>query len=113
MASIYNFKEHTRGDTFKEQGLVVSINGTPVDLAGAKIRMDLKASYNAPASLSLNETSGITIDLGTAGRFVIDEQIIDIDAGNYLYDIEITNSAGQVFTYVKGTFPILQDVTNG
>jgi hypothetical protein len=60
-----------------------------------------------------NEVSGgITVlNPPTDGIFKIDSQIVDIEIGNHVYDIEITFANGDVRTYVSGNWLIYQDIS--
>lgn len=111
--STYNFNDHIKGDTFRELIFNISKNGTAMDLSQCSIKMHLRIrpEYNIPA-LSLSTDEGITIDPVVAGRFAIDEQIIDIPAANYYYDIEFNfTDDDTIRTYISGRFNIVQDIT--
>ena len=110
---IYNFKDHTKGDTFKAINFTLDEDGTPVDLTGASIRMMVKLNAtDTNFALEVSTSSGgMLITDAANGAFTFEEQIIDIDAAKYVYDIEITDTNGNVNTYIKGSWHILQDVT--
>ena len=61
--------------------------------------------------MQMVDNAGITITDDVNGHFKINEQIIDICAYNYLYDIEIEFGDGTVKTYISGNFLIKNDVT--
>ena len=102
---------HYKGDTFKEYPFTISKNGAPLNLTNAVIKMQLKKEFKGASFLTLQSGSGITITNPTAGEFKINEQIIDIEAYNYLYDLQIKLADNTVKTYIKGYFNIIQDVT--
>jgi hypothetical protein len=105
---------HTKGDTFNQVAFEVKKNGTAINLTGATIKMQLRKLYtDTTAALSLTSASsaGITITNASAGQFKINEQIIDIEVFNYVYDIQFTLSSGEVKTYVKGGFNVTPEVT--
>ena len=108
----YNFKDHIKGDTFKEQLFTFSKNGSPIDLTGAGIKIQFKPNKSdVSAALTMEVGSGITIVDATEGQFKINEQIIDLTPDIYYYDIQLNNSDSTVFTYVSGTIRITQDIT--
>ena len=74
--------------------------------------MQLRKEYGGLIALSLTSVAnaGITITDATNGLFKINQQIIDIVAFNYIYDIELDYD-GLVKTYVDGNFLITNDVT--
>lgn len=104
--------EHYKGDTFKQIPMVYKLNGTPQDLTGAVIRMQLRKEKDGVSYLELTsvDDAGITITDALNGAFKINEQIIDIQSGNYIYDIEF-NINGIIETLIKGDFIITNDVT--
>jgi len=104
--------EHYKGDTFKQIPMVYKLNGTPQDLTGAIIRMQLRKEKDGVSYLELTsvDDAGITITDALNGAFKINEQIIDIQSGNYIYDIEF-NINGVIETLIKGDFIITNDVT--
>jgi hypothetical protein len=56
-------------------------------------------------------TPSLTITNAINGEFEIDEQIIDVCAGIYKYDIEIALANGEIHSWVKGFFEITNDIT--
>lgn len=107
----YNFKTY-RGDTFDGVEFQINVNGSPLNLTGATLLMVIKTTANAPTvSATLTETTGLTITNALQGKFVIDEQILPLSAGQYIYDIQITIGT-KVKSYIKGSILVEQDVSN-
>jgi len=102
-----------RGDTFKEYPFEILINSDPLDLTDAVIKMDVKKDACGIPLLSLSSVmdNGITITDAVSGLFKINEQIINIPAGNYQYDIQITLENGTVNTWVGGLFQVINTIT--
>ena len=75
--------------------------------------MQLRKECGGKIYLSLTSvaSAGLTITNASQGRFKINNQIINIDSGVYLYDIEITFSNGEVKTWVSGEFNVKCDIT--
>lgn len=105
--------QNIKGDTFNEVTFELLLNDSPYSLENAIIRMQLRKEYGGIPVLSLTsiEDTGITITNAELGHFKINEQVIDICAYNYLYDIEIQFGDGTVKTYISGNFLIKNDVT--
>lgn len=103
---------HKRGDTFNQVPFEIKINDVVVNLTDTTIRMQLRKEYGGVVALSLTSVAnaGITITDAVNGLFKINEQIINIDACNYLYDIQF-DFDGEIKTYVSGNFLITNDVT--
>jgi len=106
MASTLNLQTK-RGDTFKQVNFQINKNGITLNLTDAIIKMQLRKE---PGGLIAYEPT-ITVYPGFFGTFSIDEQIIDIQACNYQYDIQITTSDDEVNTWVYGIFTVLDDIT--
>ena len=104
--------EHYKGDTFKQIPMVYKLNGVAQNLTGAIIRMQLRKEKDGVSYLELTSVAnaGITITNASGGGFKINTQMIDIQAGNYVYDIEF-NIGGVIETLIKGDFIITNDVT--
>ena len=105
---------HIKGDTFDEVAFSIKINNVVLDLTGAVIKMQLKKnSTDVVPSLSFTSVAaaGITITNATGGLFKINQQIINIDVFNYVYDIQLTLASGVIKTYVSGTFSVTQEIT--
>jgi hypothetical protein len=104
---------HKKGDTFDEVPFQIFFNTVPLDISDAIIRMQLRLEYGGNVYLALTsvDNEGITILDPLEGIFKINEQIINIKANSYIYDIEIIFSNGEVKTWVSGNFNILPDVT--
>ena len=108
----YNFDPHVKGNTFLGKEFAIDIGGTPPNLTGALIQMQLRLTPIHPTAHELSTTNGmIEINDAVNAHFRIKEQIIDFPATNYFYDIKITYASGKIRTYIGGYFPILQNVT--
>jgi hypothetical protein len=103
---------HKKGDTFEAVDFELKINDGEVNLTDTIIRMQVRKSYGD--AIVLNFTSvddeGITITDAVNGLFKINQQIIDVPAYNYIYDIQF-NFDGEIKTYISGNFVITNDVT--
>ena len=106
----YDFATHRKGDTWQPPTFTGNIDGTAINLAGATIAMKVR-DCNGAEMLSLTSVSGITITDAVGGVFKIDDQVLDIAAGVYNYDIEFTLSDGNIFTWIVGKLIVSQDQT--
>jgi hypothetical protein len=111
---IFNFAAK-KGDTYPGNYIFqVLVNNTPLDLTGAVIKADFKASPDHVVALTMisnGDTPKIEITDAQAGKFRFKKQIIDVKAGAYVYDVQITTQGGDVYTYLKGTLTVEQDIT--
>ena len=108
----YHFKPHRRGDTWDGLALTYTLDGQPIDLSGASIRLHLRRSANdGRVALSLStDNSGILITDAAAGQFQMPAQIIDLPPHTYVHDLEITLSNGIRKTRMAGTWKITGDI---
>lgn len=106
MASTLNFTTK-RGDTFKRMDFQININTIPLDLTDGDVKIQLRKEAGGVVAF----TPTLTIFDPTNGEFCINEQIIDIQACNYRYDIQVTTEIGEVNTWVSGLFTITDDIT--
>jgi len=95
--------KHYQGTTFKEMPFAILVDGSPINLTGAVIRMRLRKEPKGVVFLDLTSVAnaGITITAPTSGQFKINKQIIDIEPFNYYYDIKITFENGDVETWIR------------
>jgi hypothetical protein len=104
---------HIKGDSFEAVNFALLVNTVALNLTGCTLRMQLRKEYGGIVYLSLTSvaSAGITITNATTGLFRINKQIINIDANNYIYDIELIKADGTVKTYISGNFYVTNDVT--
>lgn len=113
----YTIPAHTKGDTFMNGLGIVFVMTTgagqsPMDLTGFKIRCQFRfGSKTGSVVITATETSGIVIYDTNKFSLLADSYIIDWAVGTYYYDIEFTDTAGVINTYLEGTIAITQDVT--
>jgi len=97
-----------RGDTFLEVPFQIVINSVPLNLTGAVIRMQVRKDAGTPIVFEPT----ITITNALNGSLKIDEQIFNVCAGVYKYDIEFQLASGGVHSdWIYGIFEITNDIT--
>lgn len=85
---------------------------TPIDLSGSTIVIQVRTSAEAPeATLTLSTTSSTITITGDDHNQITLNKKVDIPAGNYVYDIDITFPSMDSKTYVWGTFYVQEDIT--
>jgi hypothetical protein len=106
---------HYRGDTFPGRAVNISLSGSPIDLTGASIKMQIKSKdSDVEAKLEASTDNGLIVITDAAnGSFkFLEDTIIDLVPKEYRYDVQITLSNGKVLTPIKNTtFTIEGDVT--
>lgn len=98
---------HKRGDTFYQTPINIKVNNVDLDLTDAVILMQLRKEPGGVIAF----TPDLTITDAEGGDFQIDEQIINIPACRYQYDIQITLADDTVITWISGLFIINDDIS--
>lgn len=104
-----------------EQGATLNLvltwrnpDGSPIDVTGYTAKMQVRASKaDSTALLTLQTGSGITLG-GAAGTITLNASASatgGIDAGGYVYDLEMTSSDGTVTRLIEGAFTVSGQVT--
>ena len=112
-AGIYN--------TTIDQGSIWSVvlvytdsNNVPVNLTGFTATMQLRQSYNsATADLTLSTASGGISIVGATGTITITASATQtglLDAGLYVYDLELT-SGSNISRLIQGQLTVAEQVT--
>lgn len=116
--STYKIPDAVKNDTYIGITFNVEVNSVLLDLTGCSIKMDVKKNskdYTPPLKTFRTGASSpdgsLTITDAVNGQFELDEQVIDIEAGNHYYDIQITFPDSSIKTYICGRWQIIQDIT--
>jgi hypothetical protein len=85
---------------------------TPVDLSGSTILIQVRPSA-ASATIALElSTADTSILIGGANRNQITlNKKVDVTAGSYVYDMNVTFPSGEVKTYIWGNFIVQEDIS--
>ena len=117
MAATYNIPTQYNGDTFEQ----VTFNfyttsaeaGNEIDLTNATPKMDIRRdNVRGKVVKQLTIGDGLEWVNQADGQLRTTAFLIDWGGGKYVYDLEITYSATNVQTYVKGSFNVTEDVTD-
>jgi len=103
----YNFPDHIKGDTFKSREITFGF-----DLTGAKIDMQFKSIKGGRVVFTWSTTEdSISITDAINGVVLMKTRVLGYRKDSYIYDLQITNSNGDVRTYFGGKINITQDIT--
>lgn len=100
-----------RNDTWSQVFRILS-NNEPVDLTGCTILIQIRKKANATTSEMSLSTTDNSISIG--GEFnnqITLDKIVNIAAGSYVYDMNITFPNSHVKTYLWGSFYVQEDIT--
>lgn len=103
----------TRGDTLTRLWRLKDSAGVAIDLTGATARLQLRDSRMNKIAEASTATDEIVIN-GAAGviTLTIAASITrEFQVGRYKFDLEVTDSNGNVKTYESGVLSVLADVS--
>ena len=85
---------------------------TPVDLSGCTILIQVRPTpTSATIALTLS-TADSSISIGGVNRNQITlNKKVDVTAGSYVYDMNVTFPSGEVKTYIWGNFIVQEDIS--
>lgn len=105
--STANFKpaqndiELVKGNSWQET-YVFTLNSVAINLSTATVLVSIyQGCSTSTALLTATNGNGITIS-GASSNTVTINKIVDLAAGNYIYDMKITFADGTIRTYVWG-----------
>jgi len=99
-----------RNDSWAQTFSITS-NDVAVDLSGCTILIQVRTKPTS-TDVALSLATGTSITIGGVGNNEITlNKVVDIAAGNYVYDMNVTFPSGLVKTYIYGTFLVQEDIT--
>ena len=100
--------EHIKGDTFVRDLAFVDANNTPINLTGGSIIFTVKKCKDDTVNV-VQQSAVITNATGGLAKITINP--LNIDLGEYFYDIQFTDSTGVITTVVRDTLTITYQIT--
>jgi len=111
----YDLPGVTRGDEWEGFGVLVLVNDAAPPVALALVEIHFRATPGATgaplASLSSADTDQIEITNAATWTYLVQKQTLALPAGRFYHDVQTTDTAGVVKTYLAGTIKVTQDVT--
>lgn len=99
-----------QGSTYKRT-FTWKTDDTPVDLTGWSAASQVRESADSSAVVAdLSDYITLGDDEGTIELIIPADTLADIDAGRYVYDLELTNG-DEVTAILAGTFRVAAEVT--
>lgn len=112
MTQIVNL-QHTRGDTWKRTIIFKNrTTGAAIDMTGSTVVMTVKRDPEDVKTVS--QATGTVLDQVTdTGKVTMTLPGTDfnVENGDMWYDVQWTDAAGTILTFMKGNFSIVYDVT--
>jgi hypothetical protein len=112
-AGIYNFTLD-QGSDWDLNVVYKDENGDVINLTGYTAAMQLRQNYNSDsAELTLSTSNGGIVITGAQGKLLLHATAVQtgaLDAGFYVYDLEIT-SGGVVTRLIQGQITVAGEVT--
>lgn len=98
-----------KGDYFQTSVVLKDNSGSPINLSGYTAKCSIKSGYSAVDGW--NATCTITAVDGRVDIMFPSSVMETIDAGDYIWDFQVTNPGGNVRTYLTGDVKIWDEVT--
>jgi hypothetical protein len=104
----YDFPNHVNGDTFDGVKFAITVNGSPLDLTGASVEMNMYvADGERPVIFSTNNGKLTITDPPTSGLLEFNRQVVSVPTlATYFYQMVYTLRDGTVKTYLEGNWTI-------
>ncbi len=109
MASISNIFID-QGATFTTTVTVTDANGDAVNLSGYSVAAQIRKTY-ASSAISATFTTSIAAATGQVTLSLTDTETANLEAGRYVYDLNINSSGGQKTRVVEGQATVTPGVT--
>jgi hypothetical protein len=103
--------ERYRGDTYPVVFTVKDADGVVVNITGWDfvLTIDQRRSPEDDTTV-VHEITGI-LSNSTGGEVTFPFTGVSLDVQRYYYDIEATDTSGNIYTLVKDSLRVLQDIT--
>jgi hypothetical protein len=100
------------GDSLRFTITVKDANGMPVGLTGATAKADIKTGYADPTAVASFECSIPDPETGVVSLYLSPATTGSLASGSpYIWDFQITESGGDVRTYLTGDVIVTPQVT--
>ena len=100
-----------RNDTWS-QIFTLTANNVPIVLTGSTITIQVRKTASSPDVLLSLSTTDSSIAIGGVNYNQITlRKVVNLTAGSYVYDMNVTFPSGLVKTSVWGTFFVQEDIT--
>jgi len=106
---VWNLPAITAGDSYP--GTLIAGTDEPDGVTLVRVRMQMRNASGVIALDFDSDETGITINDAATWEFVIESFTAPTTAGLYKYDIETTDSTGDVATIIKGTLIVEEQQT--
>lgn len=92
--------EHTRGDTFNRTLQFNDSAGVAINLTGSTIKMTVKHDSEDTDYIT-QSTATLTAPTAGTATITIAGSELQLENGNYYYDIQWTDSSSNIVTFLK------------
>jgi hypothetical protein len=100
--------EIVKGDYWVET-FALSVDGTPINLSTADVHLEITQGCSTTILWEATVGDGITIG-GVSNNQINVSKLVNLDAGNYEYDLKVTYTTGVVKTYLWGNFNVYLNI---
>lgn len=105
MATIYNFPDITKGNTFNSRKITF-----PFSITGACVVMQFRRRAESAVIFEW-KTADDSIEILSDTEVLMTARDMDYGAYSYVYDMVVTLLSGVTYTYCKGTMTINEKIS--
>ena len=99
-----------QGATYSTKLVLNDANGSPVDLTGYSASGQIRKHYSSSNSVSFS----ITVPTPASGSVILSlnaNTTANLVSGRYVYDVELTDTAGRISRIIEGIVTVSPNVT--
>jgi len=102
-----------QGDTWTPGTITATISGTPINFTGFEATMEVRNAIDNEVAITLTSDTNEGITMSSLGVITIVMTAEQTDAllGEYLYDLQVTDTQDQIRTYTYGRITVKNDIT--
>lgn len=104
----------TKGDTWPITVTITDSAGAAVDITGGKLYFTVKTKYSdadSDAVITMTQTSHDSPTNGISSFDVTSTSTINVNEGTYVFDLQLKDVTGQIFTVKRGTILVNSHAT--
>ena len=109
-------KELYKGNSRTFEIEIKDLLGVPIDISGATLKFSVRVTELGSTLIFKSTANTIELKItaplvGKAEVYLIPSDTINLKAGAYLFDVQLTLANYKVYTVIKGTLNLIEPIT--